>query len=227
MSYSAAMSARTHEPPPPYHPVRLARQQFVAVRGWRYHVHVWGDARLVRPGRPPLVLLHGWMDVGASFQFLVDALHAAEGRLGHDRFIIAPDWRGYGLTEWSKADSYWSLDLVADLDAILDTAPPDWQPLITQLRDLWNLAGLRTDFTPMMQLHDTTFHPEVRRDSALQREPPTLVFTMDVPGIFAEQAMLTLRSYLHAALLKEFSKHKCFDYQVFKFDLPPELTQIM
>ena len=64
--------------------------------------------------------------------------------------------------------------------------------LVLQLRDLWNLAGLRTDFTPMMQLHDTTFHPEVRRDSALQREPPTLVFTMDVPGMFAEQAMLTL-----------------------------------
>ena len=96
--------------------------------------------------------------------------------------------------------------------------------LVLQLRDLWNLAGLRTDFRPMMQLHDTTFHPEVRRDSALQREPPTLVFTMDVPGMFAEQAMLTLRSYLHAALLEEFSKHKCFDYQIFKFDLPPELT---
>jgi hypothetical protein len=27
----------------------------------------------------PLVMLHGWMDVGASFQFVVDALAAAEG----------------------------------------------------------------------------------------------------------------------------------------------------
>ncbi len=125
MSYIAGMNARTHEPPPPYHPVRLARQQFVAVRGWRYHVHVWGDARLVRPDRPPLVLLHGWMDVGASFQFLVDALHAAEGRLGHDRFIIAPDWRGFGLTDSSAAvDTYWFPDYLGDLDALLDALYP-------------------------------------------------------------------------------------------------------
>jgi pimeloyl-ACP methyl ester carboxylesterase len=37
-------------------------------------------------------MVHGWMDVSASFQFVVDALTT-------DRHIIAPDWRGYGLTE--------------------------------------------------------------------------------------------------------------------------------
>ena len=29
---------------------------------------------LARPSRPPLLMLHGWMDVAASFQFVVDAL---------------------------------------------------------------------------------------------------------------------------------------------------------
>jgi pimeloyl-ACP methyl ester carboxylesterase len=32
------------------------------------------------------------MDVSASFQFAVDAL-------GGERWIVAPDWRGYGLSE--------------------------------------------------------------------------------------------------------------------------------
>ena len=44
------------------------------MRGLRYHLLAWGDASLVTPERPPLVLLHGWMDVAASFQFMVDAL---------------------------------------------------------------------------------------------------------------------------------------------------------
>ena len=36
---------------------------------WRYHVRTWGDR-----AHRKLILLHGWMDVSASFQFLVDAL---------------------------------------------------------------------------------------------------------------------------------------------------------
>ena len=59
-----------------------------------YHLHTWGDASLATPERPPLVMLHGWMDVGASFQFVVDALAAADG---FERWVIAPDWRGFGL----------------------------------------------------------------------------------------------------------------------------------
>ena len=53
-----------------------------------------------RAGAPKMVLLHGWMDVSASFQFLVDALRG-------DWDVYAPDWRGYGLTDWGKADCYW------------------------------------------------------------------------------------------------------------------------
>ena len=81
---------------------------FVPVRGLRYHCRVWGDA-----GAPALFMLHGWMDVSASFQFLVDAMRG-EWR------VIAPDWRGFGLTEWTKGGSYWFPDYFADLDALLD-----------------------------------------------------------------------------------------------------------
>ncbi|MFP5404886.1 MAG: alpha/beta fold hydrolase, partial [Gammaproteobacteria bacterium] len=64
------------------------------------------------------VLLHGWMDVGASFQFLVDALAAP-------RWVIAPDWRGFGLTQVPGADAYWFPDYLGDLDALLDALAPD------------------------------------------------------------------------------------------------------
>ena len=96
---------------------RVARSQFVRVRGLDYHVNVWGE-----PGaQPPLVMLHGWMDVGASFQFVVDALAAAEGSA---RCVMAPDWRGFGLTQTPGADTYWFPDYLADLDALLDALVP-------------------------------------------------------------------------------------------------------
>jgi len=96
---------------------RVAHDSFLAVRGVRHHVNVWGDASLVRAERPPLVMLHGWMDVGASFQFVVDALHA-------ERMVIAPDWRGFGLSESPGADCYWFPDYLGDLDALLDALLP-------------------------------------------------------------------------------------------------------
>jgi pimeloyl-ACP methyl ester carboxylesterase len=88
-------------------PLKASTSQFVAIRGLRYHVRSWGDA-----SAPKLFMLHGWMDVGASFQFLVDALT-------RDWHVLAPDWRGFGQSEWCP-DGYWFADYLADLDALLD-----------------------------------------------------------------------------------------------------------
>ena len=87
--------------------MRQSESRFVTIRGLRYHVRHWPAA-----GAPKIVLLHGWMDVSASFQFLVD-------ELAQDWDVYAPDWRGYGLTEWGRADCYWFPDYIADLDALL------------------------------------------------------------------------------------------------------------
>lgn len=84
----------------------------VPIRGLQYHVRAWGDA-----AAPKLFMLHGWMDVGASFQFLVDALQR-EWR------VIAPDWRGFGRSAWA-AEGYWFADYLADLDALLDRFSPE------------------------------------------------------------------------------------------------------
>jgi pimeloyl-ACP methyl ester carboxylesterase len=87
--------------------MRPSESLFVPVRGLRYHCRRWGDAR-----HPALFLLHGWMDVSASFQFLVDALRG-------DWHVIAPDWRGFGLSDRAKDGAYWFPDYLADLDALL------------------------------------------------------------------------------------------------------------
>ena len=87
---------------------RAARSEFLAVRGVNYHLRIWGEPQA---GQVPLVLLHGWMDIAASFQFIVDQLAA-------ERYIIAPDWRGFGLSACEQ-DNFYFPDYLADLDAIL------------------------------------------------------------------------------------------------------------
>ena len=91
----------------------------MSLRGCRYHVRHWGNPT----GRAtPLVLAHGWMDVAASYQFMIDALSDA---FVQQRPIIAFDWRGYGLTESTPTDSYWMPDYLGDLDALLDHFYPE------------------------------------------------------------------------------------------------------
>jgi pimeloyl-ACP methyl ester carboxylesterase len=106
----------------PYRPHRAASATSRSLRGVQQHLWQWGNATLATPGRPPLVLLHGWMDVAASYQFAVDALAATEGL---ERWVIAPDWRGFGhSTPPPGTDSYWFPDYLADLDALLDAVAP-------------------------------------------------------------------------------------------------------
>lgn len=87
-----------------------ARSAFVPIRHLSYHVLQWGTPS---PDKTPLVMVHGWMDVAASFQFVVDALR-------DDHWVIAPDWRGFGLTDVVHTDNFWFPDYLADLDQLLD-----------------------------------------------------------------------------------------------------------
>ncbi len=105
-----------------YQTHRTGHSRSLSIRNLRYHLTTWGDESLVSAQHPPLVMLHGWMDVGASFQFVVDALAEIEG---DSRFVVALDWRGFGLTETPGADTYWFADYLADLDAVLDALFPN------------------------------------------------------------------------------------------------------
>jgi len=80
-----------------------SRTEFLTLRALRTHVRHWG-----REGAPKIFMVHGWMDVGASFQFVVDCLRG-------DWHVIAPDWRGFGLTDRAPGGTYWFPDYLADL----------------------------------------------------------------------------------------------------------------
>ena len=100
-----------------YQVKKASRTGFISLRQLNYHVREWGTPR---PGQLPLFMVHGWMDVSASFQFVVDAMK-------EDRHIIAPDWRGFGLTDVGDVDSFWYPDYLADLDALIDHFQPEGQ----------------------------------------------------------------------------------------------------
>ena len=74
----------------------------------------WGD-----PHAPPIVLVHGWGDSGATFEFVAAAL-------ARDYRLIAPDLAGFGESPAAR-DEYWFPDYLQDLDGVLDatvgTAP--------------------------------------------------------------------------------------------------------
>src|ERR1700730_15695902 len=116
--------------------MRNSESQFLDIRGLKYHVRRWAQ-----PGAPKMVLLHGWMDVSASFQFLVDALRGKWD-------VFAPDWRGYGLSAWGKSDCYWFPDYIADLEFLLDEIEPE-KPLDLVAHSLGgNVAALYAGIRP-------------------------------------------------------------------------------
>lgn len=98
-----------------YQVKRISRSEFVPIRNLQYHVQIWGEPAA---DKIPMVMVHGWMDVAASYQFVVDAL-------SHDHYVIAPDWRGYGKTPSGGVDNFWFPDYMADLDFLLDHYVPN------------------------------------------------------------------------------------------------------
>lgn len=76
--------------------------------GLEHFVHTWGER-----GGDPVVLLHGYMDAGGTWDLVAPRLAEA----GH--WVIAPDLRGYGRTERLHASGYYHFpDYVADVAAL-------------------------------------------------------------------------------------------------------------
>lgn len=87
------------------------RSETLPLRGLLHQVRHWGSETA-----PHVVLLHGFLDVSETFDGL--------SRLLAERFhVLAPDLRGFGLTEWPQ-DGYWFPDYLADLDALLEHYSP-------------------------------------------------------------------------------------------------------
>ncbi len=84
------------------------------MRGLDLHVTRWGPE--VSPLESPLFLLHGWLDAGETFQFMVDSFKK-------DWPIVAPDWRGFGRSEWPQ-EGYGFPDYLGDFDALMEQISP-------------------------------------------------------------------------------------------------------
>ena len=99
-----------------YRPARPPRQEQTTLRGLSHRLQRWGP-----PDGPLVVLLHGWMDCGATFQFLADRLP------GHWS-LLAPDWRGFGGSA-PAPHGYWFPDYLADLDALVSRHAGSGRPV--------------------------------------------------------------------------------------------------
>lgn len=115
--------------------MNISRSEFVVLRQRRCHVRIWGEE-----DAPTFFFLHGWGDVAASFQFVVDAL-------SRDWRVIAPDWRGFGLSQWNDGP-YWFPDYIADLDALLGHYSPQQATQIAAHSMGGNVAGLYAGIRP-------------------------------------------------------------------------------
>ena len=141
--------------------MKPSRSEFLPVRSIESHCRVWGPR-----GAPRLILLHGSQDVSASWQFTVDALAG-------DWEVIAPDWRGNGLSGWSGADAYWFPDYLGDLDALLDHWSPERPAIVVdhslgaQIGALY--AGLRPERVARFANVDGWGPPGGRQDPAPRR----------------------------------------------------------
>jgi len=105
------------------------------LRGVEFAVWSFGDA-----AKPPLVVLHGWGDTGASFQFMAPCL-------SEHFHLIAPDLRGFGQSSAPPGD-YWFPDYLADLDALIQSFCGDRQCDLVGHSMGGNIAGLYAGIRP-------------------------------------------------------------------------------
>ncbi len=78
-----------------------------AVRGLNLAYHAYGD-----PGGRPLLCIHGFLDHGASFRFMAEALPGFR--------VVAPDVRGHGHSDWVGPGGYYHFyDYYDDMRALV------------------------------------------------------------------------------------------------------------
>ena len=168
--------------------MKPSRSEFIPIRGLKYPVMIWGDI-----SAPKIFMLHGWMDVAASFQFLVDALNG-------NRCVIAPDWRGFGRSDNTRADVYWFAEYLADLEALLQhyspRAPVDLlgHSLGGNVAALY--AGVRPERVARLINLEGFGLPRTRPEQAPERYRRFLAELADPPGLKAYKDFAELAARL-------------------------------
>ncbi|HUR41684.1 MAG TPA: alpha/beta fold hydrolase, partial [Verrucomicrobiae bacterium] len=150
-----------------------SRSEFIRVRELRYHLRRWGD-----PAAPLVLMLHGFLDVSATWQ------PVAEGLLPKFQ-VLSPDFRGFGHTQWPE-DGYWFQDYVGDLQFIVDHYAPDAPILLVghsmgaQIASLY--AGLKPERVKKLVCLDGLFLPNMEAKLAPKRFRRWLDELKDLPS---------------------------------------------
>jgi pimeloyl-ACP methyl ester carboxylesterase len=137
----------------------MSSAQRLTVRGLGYNLLRWGE------GTPRIFVLHGWLDVAATFA----PLAASWSRLAP---VAAPDWRGFGDSDYAPG-GYWFADYLADLESILDQLTADAPVVLighsmgAQVASLY--AGLRPDRVSHLVCLDGLFLPDMPPSIAPKR----------------------------------------------------------
>jgi pimeloyl-ACP methyl ester carboxylesterase len=94
-----------------YRPARPGHHRTISIRGLDHHLMTWGP-----DSDDPVIVLHGYADCAASFQFVADEVAP---RLP----LVAVDWRGFGGSA-RNSGGYWFPDYYADLEQLIDRLCP-------------------------------------------------------------------------------------------------------
>lgn len=85
------------------------RDHTIEVRGLKIHYLEWGER-----GGAPLILIHGFLDHARSWESFVQSVQSQSKK---PLWIIAPDCRGHGDSDWVGAGGYYHFpDYVYDLE---------------------------------------------------------------------------------------------------------------
>ncbi|RIV81946.1 alpha/beta hydrolase [Aurantiacibacter xanthus] len=103
--------------------------RFVQPGELRLHVTTWGDE-----AAPPVLLVHGLWDHNRSWDWIA-------ARLAQTHFVIAPDLRGHGDSQWASPDGYTLGAHVLDLADVI--AAMELEQVVLVGHSLGGALGLR------------------------------------------------------------------------------------
>lgn len=103
--------------------------QFIEPGRLRLHVNTWGD-----PSNPPVMLLHGMSDHSRGWDWIAQDLLK-------DYYLIAPDLRGHGDSDWAGADAYSLGAFLLDIADVMEAF--DLQKFAIVGHSLGGALGLR------------------------------------------------------------------------------------
>lgn len=182
---------RPTDPSRPTNPKRSSRceQAFTSVRGLSHCVRHWP-----RDGGPPVFLLHGLLDTGASFAPMADTLRQSAD-------LVAPDWRGHGDSERAP-NGYWFPDYVADLEGLIDALVGNQQVALVghsmggQIASLY--AGLRPERVAHLICLDSLNVPATAPETMPRRYRDWLAAQSRPPAPRRYQGLDDLARRIHA-----------------------------